>query len=248
MPSSLNEIRQSQKIAGWARCYAQNRSLGVVVNLLIFLVLNAGIGIPSYVGGIAYRSGNLPLFWVCLATVTVFSIALLYMSVPQWGGRKLEALSSHLYGEGNVSIAIPHPERRRNIGIALGATFGVCVLTSVLLGVLGLVPERFMQPVSALYCVPFLVGVVLLSRPAISDVMLLWPALYALHAILIVAGYPIVFTGPWETLNILIPMSGYGIIAALISHAFNRLALHNMRRLTHADNVVRREADEGRAE
>jgi hypothetical protein len=87
-----------------------------------------------------------------------------------------------------------------------------------------------MQPISAIYCVPFLVGLWLLQRPLSSPIMLLWPALYVLHAVLIVAGVPIVFGGPWSQLNMLIPVAGYGMLVGLISHAYSRFALRKLRR------------------
>ena len=60
--------------------------------------------------------------------------------------------------------------------------------------------------------------------------MLLWPALYGLHAILIVAGVPIIFVGAWSSLNMLIPVIGYGLLTGLISHAYSRFALRKLRR------------------
>ena len=61
--------------------------------------------------------------------------------------------------------------------------------------------------------------------------MVLWPVLYALHAILIVAGAPILFTGEWVGLNMLIPTVGYGLLAALVGHLYSRFALHKVKRL-----------------
>lgn len=77
---------------------------------------------------------------------------------------------------------------------------------------------------------------------------LLWPGLYALHAILILAGAPIVLTGPWEALNMLIPIAGYGMLAGLASHAYGRFALHRLRRLAQVDRAVNMPADEGAPE
>ena len=116
-------------------------------------------------------------------------------------------------------------------GLALVVGFGACVTASVVLGMLGYIPDQYMQPVSALYAVPFLVLLIVLKRPAGVPVMLLWPALYALHAILIMAGAPILFTGKWDGLNMLIPAAGYGILTGLVGHAYNRFALHRLRRL-----------------
>jgi hypothetical protein len=66
-------------------------------------------------------------------------------------------------------------------------------------------------------------------RPAVGPITLLWPVLYALHAILILAGVPIVFVGPWESLNMLIPIVGYGLVTSVLGHLYSRWALHSVR-------------------
>jgi hypothetical protein len=96
-----------------------------------------------------------------------------------------------------------------------------------------------------LYCVPFLVILTLLMRPAIGWLALLWPALYGLHAILIVAGVPILLTGRWEGLNILVPMAGYGILAGLVAHLYSRYALRRLKRIAQAGLPAGDQAVEG---
>ena len=73
--------------------------------------------------------------------------------------------------------------------------FVCCVIGSVQLGVLGYIPIEYMQPVSALYVVPFLVFLTIWQRPVVGPLSLLWPILYTVHATLIVAGVPILFNG-----------------------------------------------------
>jgi hypothetical protein len=89
-----------------------------------------------------------------------------------------------------------------------------------------------MQPISALYVVPFLVCLWLLMRPMVGWAALLWPLLFAIHAILILAGAPIFFTAPWDGLNMLIPIAGYGILAGLVGHLQSRVALTQLKRLS----------------
>jgi hypothetical protein len=59
---------------------------------------------------------------------------------------------------------------------------------------------------------------------------LLWPVLYALHAMLIVAGVPIVFSGKWKLLDMLIPTVGYGLLSAGIAHIYSRVVLRRLRK------------------
>ena len=227
-PSPVNP----EAIAQWARAYAQNRSLGVVVLLILFVSLTAVIGGASLLGGIAYRSGNAVLFWTCIVVLVPANLTVIYLSVPKWGGQLLHRLMQRLYsGEGNVAFAAPG-DRKRVWGVVLGVCFGTCVIATVTLGFVIEIPIKYMQPISALYVVPFLVGLWFLMRPMAGYIALLWPALYAIHAILIVAGAPIIFTGPWQTLNILIPMAGYGILGGLVGHLYSRVALGRLKRLT----------------
>ena len=54
-------------ISRWTQIYAQHRSLGLVLFQVMFVLLSLGIALPFYYGAHAYRSGKLPLFWLCLA-------------------------------------------------------------------------------------------------------------------------------------------------------------------------------------
>ena len=69
MNPSSDEQQRSQEIARLTRTYAQNRSLGVVIGLLVFTVQFAAISLLSYFGGVAYRDGNQLLFWTCMVAL-----------------------------------------------------------------------------------------------------------------------------------------------------------------------------------
>ena len=202
----------------------------MLFNLAVFLLLWIAISVPSYWGGVAYRSGNTAEFAVCLVVLIFALLATIYASIPRWGGRRLQKIGEKLYAnEGRVTIAAG-TGKPRWWGLALAAAFFICVTGNVILGLLGYLPNgRYTQPISAIYCVPFLVGLNLLMRPAAGYIPLLWPLLYALHALLILAGAPIVFDPPRDSLNMLIPVVGYGALTALIGHLYSRWALHNVR-------------------
>jgi hypothetical protein len=225
-----NELDETRQIQRWVRRYAQNRSLPVAVGLLVFVFLFLAISLFSYWGGIAYRDGNTTLLAICIAVLMLALAGTIYVAVPRWGGRRLQQVGNRLYSEeGQVTISPPRA-RRTWIIASLGLTFGVCVVGSVVLGLLGYLPTgKYQQPISALYVVPFLVALYYLMRPAVGPVILLWPLLYALHAVLIVAGAPIVFVGRWESLNMLIPTVGYGLVSSLVGHLYSRWALHSVR-------------------
>jgi MFS family permease len=223
------------RISRLTRAYAQNRSLGVVVFMIIFLLMSAALGGSAFLAGESYRSGNMPLFWVAIGAAVLASGAVTYFSVPRWGGKLQERVVHRLYAkEGNVAFS-PPSKRSKVWSAALAVSFATCVIASVLLDFVYDIPFKYMQPISALYVVPFLVGLWFLMRPMAGYAALLWPALYATHAILILAGVPILFTRPWEGLNMLIPIAGYGMLSGLVGHLHSRIALHRLKRLTCAD-------------
>jgi len=76
--------------------------------MLVFVALCAAIGIPSHLAGVAYRSGNAMLLGGCLAILIPALIALIYLFVPQWGGKFQDRVVQRLYaGEGDVAFHIP---------------------------------------------------------------------------------------------------------------------------------------------
>jgi len=224
-----------KQIPKWTRRYGQNqRFLAVLLSMAVFMLLCAAIGVPSYVAGNAYRTGNMPLFWLCMVGLALACAAVVFISVPWWGGRFYEKIFQRLCAkEGTVTVAssCPTTRRHRPEGVLVAFMFAGCILGCVVLGLCGYIPQRYMQPVSALYMVPFLVYLFVRMRPEVSAVLLLWPGLYALHAVLIVAGAPILFRDHWEFLNMFLPVAGYGGLTALLGFAYARFALHRLRKL-----------------
>ena len=120
--------------------------------------------------------------------------------------------------------------------LLVGFVFMFCILANIGLGFLGFLPISLQQPISALYLVPFLCYVLLKARRAgaRSPYMFLWPALYAIHAVLLVVGAPIRM-GP--TLDMFVPTVGYGLVAALSGHIYSRFALRRLRQLAAGADV-----------
>jgi len=233
-----------KEIPKWTRKYAQNRTLPFLVTMAIFLLLFLGIAGPSYFGGKAYKAGDMPVFWICIFVVVIADAALIFFCIPKWGGKFIVRISRRLYGEEGI-VSLPLPERikervkkRRWLVYVVGLVFACCVVASVLLGMLGYIPIEYMQPVSAIYCVPFLVLLAIWQRPMIgplSPLSLLWPALYAAHAVLVVVGAPIQFSGQWQGLNMLIPVVGYGALSGLLGHIYSRYALKRLKKIAHLE-------------
>ena len=222
-------MEKLKEIPKWTRRYTENRTLPFLVGMLTFLLLFSGSSGLSYVAGNAYRAGNMLLFWVCIFTVVLMTTAIILAA------RFIERL---LYRkEGQVILALPkRTKRQKRAGMIAGLLFGACIMISVILGVLGYIPIKYMQPVSAIYVVPFIIAIGIWQTPSVSPagfLAWLWPTLYVVHAILIVAGVPILFHKPWTALNMLIPTAGYGILCGLLGHVYSRYALKKLKTAAH---------------
>ena len=218
-----------KEIQKWTRRYAENRTLPFLIGMSTFLFLFFGTGGLFYVAGKAYRSGNQLLFWIC-----IFAVVLVFTAV-MWAARFIER---RLYRkEGQVTLAIPKKtKRQRRAGRIAGLLFGVCVMISIILVVLCNIPIKYMQPVSAICFIPLIIAIGIWQPPSVNPagfLVWLWPTLYVIHAILIVAGVPILFHKPWTALNMLIPMAGYGILCGLLGHVYSRYALKKLKTAAH---------------
>jgi len=224
-------VEKLKEIPKWTRLYAENRTLPFLISMSTFLFLFLGTGGLFYVAGKAYRTGNQLLFWICIFAVVLVVTAIVLAA---------RFIERRLYRkEGQITLAAPEKTKKgRTAGRVAGLLFGACILISVTLGVLGYIPIKYMQPVSAIYVVPFIVSIGIWQRPSVNPagfLAWLWPTLYAIHAILIIAGVPILFHKPWTALNMLIPIAGYGILCGLIGHLYSRYALKKLKTAAHIE-------------
>jgi hypothetical protein len=72
----------------------------------------------------------------------------------------------------------------------------------------------------------------------VGPIVLLWPILYTIHAILIVTGMPILFTEYLIPLNMILPIFGYGFLTYVIGHIYSRYALKKLKGITHFQGDV----------
>ena len=122
------------------------------------------------------------------------------------------------------------------LGIVIGVVFYICFFGSWHLSVEGYIAFKYMQPVSVIYIVPFLVHLYFITRPRIGPLILICPILYTIHAVLIVAGVPLFFTTEnFCIFNILLPLIGYTFLAYVIGHVYSRYALKKLKGLTHLE-------------
>ncbi len=216
-----------QEIPKWARRYAENRTLPVLAFLVIGAAGYALFGGLSYLTAWAYKAGERVLAAFAMLVLIGFGVWWLWFSFVG-AAAIFRRITQRLYrGEGSA-IAVACQVKASTRPRLVGFVFMFCVLASIGLGFLGLLPVRLMQPISALYVVPFMCYLGFKMRGVGSPFMFLWPALYGLHALLIVAGAPI---GLGPAFDIIVPTFGYGLIAVLAGHIYSRIALRRLRAL-----------------
>ena len=220
-----------KEIPKWTRRYVQNRTVPLLLFLFLFLVWSYLAGTGSKLAGLAYRAGNMTEFYFSMTVVAAMVAVLIWSLVQGWRGRWSEKLTKRIYREtGDVvlpaSAKQKNPSWRRQL-IPVVLMLGVPI--TVVLTRLGYIPNEYMQPVTALYVVPFLIATFITMRSIMSPIYLLWPILYGIHAILVVAGAPIQFEGQWESLNMLIPTIGYGLLTGVVGFLFGQYSLKRLR-------------------
>lgn len=235
--SCVSRNRDSQReIATWTRRYAFSRSIPALVGLAVMASVMLAIALFAKAMGAAYYQGGHPVrFWLCGAALVLLNGFIVWVSVPRWGGRWLERLGWRYYdSEGRVTPHGASPSAgTRRMGAMVAVAFGVAVFTHVTLGFAGYANIEHMQPVSALYLIPFTMFIAIATG---SYLQLSFPLLYGLHAALLVAGVPLRF---WSNpaLDVPITVVGYMVISACLGHLYNRYALMRLKRASQALDV-----------
>jgi len=226
-----SDSRTNVRLLGqWTQRYVHSRSVPVLVGLAVFGVIMGAMLVLWSAAGEAYRSSDTPLLIVCGIGLFVTHVLLVWLSVPRWGGERLQRWAWRYYDrEGQATPREPMPrDRMRIVGGIVACIFGACILAHVVLGLVGLVSAEAMFPISALYIVPFLTFLFVAMR---VHIMLLYPFLYGAHAAIAGAGMhdPITALVPTEFRS-MVAMVVYGVIAVSVSHVYNRIALSRMAR------------------
>ena len=230
-----NDVRDIPK---WQRRYVWNRStlpsvvLGIVPILILFGILFWAV--PAISAG----SEILGLVTIA-AAVGLWAVGMWFLLTYQRRtGRSIEqAWNEWVYRrEGSVSVS-EETRKREPLWVKyllLGA--GALLLAATVVGWC-LAPPRYWVPVSSVLVVFLLAQPVL--RPErggtpTSWLFLLFPLLYALHGVLILAGVPLYLTGPYEVMTGLVSLAVCGLIAAATSHLYSRYALRRLRAIARS--------------
>ncbi|UCG59609.1 MAG: hypothetical protein JSU70_08845 [Phycisphaerales bacterium] len=247
-PQDQNAERLKE-IPKWTRRYAQNRMLTIpvlmVMGVLLIMFIAVLLALPLHLTAAGFKKGNMvlgfvgfALFVAALAAVLIFLIIFISKFCRKNSGLIEQLVEQRIYGkEGAVSM--PGPKiMKKNIwlGIVIGVVLYICFFGSWHLATEGYIAFKYLQPISVFYIVPWLVSEYFQRRPRIGPLFLISPALYTIHAILIVAGVPLFFTTEnFCIFNILLPLIGYTFLAYVIGHVYSRYALKKLKGITHLE-------------
>jgi hypothetical protein len=233
VPHNAEKLKEIPK---WTRKYAQNRmQTSLVVMVLAMLTAMVFIFFSALVVT-AFVKGKMTLAGIGIVALAAI-LALLLIIIRKSGGKNHGGIDQWMYGhEGAASMPEPKLTKKTKwLGFVFGVVVFICILGTYHLSVEGYIALKYMLPLSAIYFVPFLVFQYFQQQPRIGLLVLICPILYTIHAVLIIAGAPIFFTGNWGILNLALPVYGYAFLAHVIAHVYSRYALKKLKGLTHLE-------------
>ena len=237
-----------KEIPKWTRKYAQNRTLTILVLMVMAVLFGVFfavlVGFPLILAVAGFWKGNMILGCVGIAVLVAALVAILKFYIfifAKYGGKNKglldQIIDRWIYGkEGTASMPQPKLSKKmKRLDIVFAIVYLVCLIGSMELAMLGYIPVKYFLPFMALFVVPFGVYQYFIMRPRLGPVILIFPILYAIHAILIVAGVPIFFTGTFAVpFNMFLPVI-YNFLAFMIGHLYSRCALKKLKGLTHLE-------------
>jgi len=194
------------------------------------------------------RGGHPALVILSIVYSVAAVVAVILMTITGRLSRMLQRFSEKLYRqEGSAVAAIPGrrvPQgRERYLILALGFA-GPWVLYLVMLGFLQVlrVPPAFLQPAVATLIVPALIVLALVGPDRPKWLGLIAPTLYAMHAVLVLAGVHLsvfsvsdlagrdqLFPTGQQIFDVCMPLFVYGMLGFLVKHIYSRYALLRLR-------------------
>jgi hypothetical protein len=240
------DTEKLKEIPKWTRKYAQNRTLTILVLIVMTALFGMFVaflvGFPLGLAVIGFRKGNIALGCVgtvVLAAVLATIVKFYIFIFAKFGGKNKglldQIIDRWIYGQEGLA-SMPQTKltkKRKFLDICLGIVYMVCLLGSMQLGMSGYIQVKYLLPFMALFVVPFGVYQYYVLSPRLGPVLLFFPILYAIHAILIIAGVPIYFTGIFAVpLNMLLPLI-YTLLAFMIGHLYSRYALKKLKTAAH---------------
>jgi hypothetical protein len=222
-------LREVPRLAG---VYSRNRTLVILVSMLICSLAAALIAGLSAGAARAYGTGHPGLGVVLMVADAVVCLGWVWLVLSKRLNQWMSGVSEWLYRGDGMVVAAPVCQPGRSTKV-VAWVFGVLVCATPMLLQQWPVPDWCLQPITALYTVPFMAWLWWAQRSHQSPLMLIWPVLYALHAVALLAGLPLLRTLD-PMMQVLLPMVAYSAIAVVASHLHGRYALRRLRALARA--------------
>ena len=237
-----------KEIPKWTRKYAQNRTLTILVLTVMITLFGmfvaALIGFPLALAVTGFWKGKMVLGCIGTAVLVAGLVAIVKFYIfifAKFGGKNKglidQIIDRWIYGqEGFASMPMPEiTKKKKCIDIFVGIVYMVCLLGSMNFAMIGYIPVKYLLPLMALFVVPLNVYLYFMQRPRLGPILLICPILYTIHAILIIAGVPIFFTGIFAVpLNMFLPII-YTFLTYMIGHLYSRYALKKLKGITHLE-------------
>ena len=186
----------------------------------------------------SFHKGNMILGSVGIAVMLAALAAVITFYVfifKKFGGKNRglldQKIDRKIYGkEGFASMPRPQLSKKRIvIDVIIGLAFMVLLLGTMYLAMSGYIPIEHHLPIMALFVVPFGIYQYFVMKPRFGPLLLLYPALFGIHALLVLAGLPIYFPGTFGVpFNILLTLA-YNLLAFIIAHLYSRYALKKLK-------------------
>lgn len=237
---------QLRDIPKWTRRYVQNRNMtmitGIVAGLLIALANTFVFAILFVIKSTVFNKTNISLLALLIITSAVLLIVFFILALKFLGKKRLRLdllIEKWVYKrEGTVSMPdIESSRKKKWIGIAGTIVWTILFLGTMYFGIKDLIPAKYILPISAIYSVPYyILSWYFWQRPKAGPLTLISPILYTIHAVLILIGVPIFFTGEFGAiLNLGLFMTLYNFLGYMISLFYSRYALKKLKAISHIE-------------
>ncbi|MFO8079542.1 MAG: hypothetical protein R6V07_04460 [Armatimonadota bacterium] len=212
----------------WADRYARNRTMPALLMMTLFFIGFAVFGLLGTALRVTFESGQIAigimLSVILLAAVTGWIWSVFSGAMSQFGSD----LAKRYYEREGAAIA--KAGERPKWSWRSWIIFAALITAAIVAGILP-VKMQYAQPIVACYLVPLMVWWVATDGKITLPMGLLWPALYALHAVAMLLGAPLTIADDAGQTTMW-PLMGYLFVALLAGHFYSRYALKRMREIS----------------
>lgn len=242
VPQDMEELKDIPK---WTRKYAQNRTLTFIAIIAMICLTSMGFAalviFPLSFALASFRKGNTLLGSLAIAVLVAGLAATVKFYIfifKKFGGKNKGLLDQKIdrwiyRREGFATMPQSELSKKKKVlDVVVGIAYVILLIGTMNLAMADYFPVKYHLPVIALFVVPFGIYQYFYLKPRLGPLLLLFPALFAIHALLILAGLPIFLTGTFAvSLNIMLTLA-YNLLAFVIAHFYSRYALKKLKGLT----------------